>query len=496
MTLRDLYLLWPPLALVGTALVVVGVDLLGRGRRLLPAIALAGLAIALVGGLLLWRTVQAGGPQAGVFGTVQVDGFGLFFVFLFIAATALVILASDPVVRAQDRWRGEYYALLLFSAAGMMLLAQAMELITLYIALELTALPVAALAALREDRRSREAGVKFLVLSAFSSALLLYGMVLVYAFTGTTHLQAIGQFLGETPLDPRAPFGSWALLGGGALMVAGFGFKVSSVPFQMWVPDVYEGSPTPVTAFLSVASKGAGFAALLRVLATALGGTAQQEAWALLLAGLAVASMTVGNLVAMLQGNVKRLLAYSTIAHAGYILVGPAAFFASPEGGVGTGQVAVLFYLAGYTLTNLAAFSGVIAVAEQVGGETLDHFTGLWRRAPWVAIAIALSLVSLLGIPPTIGFWAKLYIFGAAVQAGMPWLAVAGVLNSVLSAYYYLRVIRAMFLLPPKEAAPLTASPSLTAALAFTAGGTLFFGLFPPFLLLLAEVAVRTGGVS
>lgn len=491
MTLRDLYLLWPPLAVVGAGLLLIGLDLLLRDKRFLPAVALAGLGVALAGGIVLWGKVQGEGPQVGLYGTLRVDTFSLFFAYLFIASTALVVLASEPVVQEMKRWQGEYYALVLFSASGMMLLASATELITLYIALEMTALPLAALAAFGKDVRSREAGVKFLVLSAFSSALLLYGMVLVYAFTGTTRLDAIGQAVFQAPLDLRVPLGSWALLGGAVLMAAGFGFKVSSVPFQMWVPDVYEGAPTPITAFLSVASKAAGFAALLRVFSTAFGAVALQQQWGLLFAGLAAASMTVGNLVAMVQSNIKRLLAYSTIAHAGYILVGLAAVSARAPDQVSSGQAGVLFYLAGYTLTNLAAFFAVIAVTTQVGGETLDHFAGLGRRSPWIALALTFSLVSLLGIPPTIGFWAKLYIFGAAVKTGLAWLAVVGVLNSVLSAYYYLRVVRAMFFVPPRESAPLEASRPLAAALAFCAVGVLFFGVLPFSLLRMAEVAAR-----
>lgn len=494
MTLRDLYFLWPQMALVGTGLLLIGLDLLLRDKRVLSAVALAGLGVALAGGIALWGTVQGDGPQSGLYGTLRVDTFSLFFIYLFVAATALVVLASEPVVRQMERWQGEYYALVLFASSGMMLLASAMELITLYVALELTALPLAALTAFGPDRRSREAGVKFLVLSAFSSAVLLYGMVLLYAFTGTTNLDAIGRAVFQAPLDSRIPLGSWALLGGAVLMAAGFGFKISSVPFQMWVPDVYEGAPTPITAYLSVASKAAGFAALLRVFSTAFGMVALQEQWAFLFAGLAAASMTVGNLVAMVQNNIKRLLAYSTIAHAGYILVGVAAVSARAPDQASTGQAGVLFYLAGYTLTNLAAFFGVIAITVKVGGEDIDAFAGLWRRSPWIALALTLSLVSLLGIPPTIGFWAKLYIFGAAVKTGLAWLAVVGVINSVLSAYYYLRVVRAVFLAPPKDTAPLEASPSVAAALAFSAAGVLFFGVLPFFLLRLAEAAARVAG--
>ena len=277
--------------------------------------------------------------------------------------------------------------------------------------------------------------MKFLVLSGVSSALLLYGMVLVYGLTGSTYLEEIGRAV-ATPLDASLPFGSMALLMGVILIVAGFGFKIAAAPFHMWAPDVYQGAPTPVVAFLSVASKAAGFAILLRVFYTAF--PALDLDWSILFAVLAVVSMTLGNLMAMVQSNIKRLLAYSTVAHAGYMLVGLAAVASRIQGeGIPAGPGSLLFYLAAYAVTNLAAFFVVMVVANKLDTREIDDYAGLSRRSPFLAGALAFSLISLIGIPPTGLFIGKIFLFTSAVQSGLAWLAVAGVINSVLSAYYY-----------------------------------------------------------
>ena len=275
-----------------------------------------------------------------------------------------------------------------------------------------------------------------------------------------------------------------------SLIVAGFGFKISSVPFQMWVPDVYEGAPTPITAYLSVASKAAGFAVLLRVFYT--GFNAFELDWGILFAALAAASMTVGNLVAMSQSNIKRLLAYSTIAHAGYLLVGLAAIAARATEEQTTGPSSVLFYLGAYAATNLAAFFAIIAIANKIGSEQIDDFAGMSRRAPYLAFALALALVALIGVPPTGIFIAKLYIFSAAVKSDLLWLAVVGVVNSVVSAYYYLRVVRVMYLEPAPSEERVPSSHAFRVALGVSALGVLVIGVVPGPLLRLAEIAVGT----
>ncbi|MBI4339894.1 MAG: NADH-quinone oxidoreductase subunit N [Chloroflexi bacterium] len=486
MTGHDVYLLAPEIALAGLAGLVVLLDLITRRKGLVGGVALLGLAAPLVFSLVLWGEVNQDGALPGVFGTLVVDKFALFFKLVVLAVVAVVILGSADYVSRFQRYQGEFYALVLFSATGMTLLAATTELITIYISLELTSLPLAALAAFLRDERSTEAGLKFLLLSALSSALLLYGMVLVYGYAGSTQLGDIARAVAQGGM----PFGSPAVLAGGVLMAAGFGFKIAMFPFQMWVPDVYEGAPTPVTAYLSVASKAAGFAVLLRVFYVALAEVSLD--WSALFAVLSVLSMTVGNLVAMGQSNVKRLLAYSTIAHAGYILVGLAAIAArTPDGSSGLGPSGVLFYLGAYAATNLAAFFAIIALTSKTGSDEIEGLAGMGKRAPVVSAVLAFALVSLIGIPPTAGFMGKLYLFNAAVHADMVWLAIVGVLNSVASAYYYLRVVRVLYVSSNDSQERVSTSVQVRLALALSGLGVLFLGLFPGPLLLVTEAAVK-----
>ena len=493
MTASDLYLLSPELSLAGLAFALLLLDLVAPRKSALMAVALFGLLVPLGFSVALWFGLDGGGvlENEGILkDTLVVDRFSLFFKFLFLAVAAVVVLVSTEYVRRFDRFRVEYLALVFLSTCGMMLLASTVELITIYIALELSALPLAALAAFLRDSRSSESGMKFLILSGISSALLLYGMVLVYGFTGSTMLEEVAGRLGEMALSGSEPFGSYALLLGIVLMIAGFGFKITAVPFQMWAPDVYEGSPTPVTAFLSVASKAAGFAVVLRVFYVALSLETLSIEWSAIFAVLAALSMTIGNLVAIPQRNIKRMLGYSTIAHAGYLIVGLAAVAARTAGGEASlGPSGVLFYLGGYAATNLAAFSAVIAISERIDSDDISDFAGLGRRAPLVAAALAFALVSLIGVPPTVGFMVKIYIFGSAVNSGLTWLAVVGVLNSVVSAYYYLRVVKVMYLEPPPSEEPITAGFPVRLALVASAAGVVVFGVYPTPLLELARNA-------
>ena len=490
MTTHDLYLLAPELALASVAGIVVLVDLMVRRKSVVAIVALVGLVAPLALAIVLWGDVnnEPTGAMTGVFGTLVVDKFALFFKMLVVAIVALVILGSADYVRRFQRFQGEFYALVLFSAVGMMLLAATTELVSIYISLELTALPLAALAAFLRDERSSEAGIKLLILSAMSSALLLYGMVLVYGYTGSTSLPEIAQAVTRGDI----PFGSYAMLVGIILIVVAFGFKISMVPFQMWVPDVYEGAPTPITAYLSVASKAAGFAVVLRVFYLAFEPVSVD--WGALFAVLSALSMTVGNLVAIAQNNIKRMLAYSTIAQAGYILVGLAAIEAQAPGqdAVALGPSGVLFYLGAYAATNLAAFFAVMAITNEVESEEIEDFAGMARRAPVIAAVLAFSMVSLIGIPPTAGFMGKLYLFNAAVRSDLVWLAVVGVVNSVVSAYYYLRVIRVMYLGAPTSEERIPSSAPVRLALAVTAVGILLIGLWPGPLLEISETAVGT----
>lgn len=490
MTIYDLYLLSPELSLAALAGILVLLDLVVRNKTILPILAVLGLAVPIVLSLMLWFDLSYGSQTqfSGLFGTLVVDKFSLFFKFLVVGAVGIVILSSTDYVKKFPRFQAEYYALLLFSACGMMLLASTTELITIYISLELTALPLAALAAFLRNPRSTESGMKFLILSAVSSAVLLYGMVIVYGFTGSSSLPEIAQRIASLNLSGGVPFGSNALLFGVVLMIAGFGFKIASVPFQMWAPDVYEGSPTPVTAFLSVASKAAGFAILLRVFYIAFPADTLSLDWRATFAVLSALSMTLGNLVAIRQNNIKRMMGYSTIAHAGYILIGLAAVAA---GGASLGPTGALFYIGGFAATNLAAFSAIIAISNRIDSDQIDDYAGMARRAPLLAVVLTLSMVSLTGIPPAVGFWAKIYLFGAAVEANLEWLVVIGVLNSVISAYYYLRVVKAMFLSEPAsdERVRFAFPMQLAVALGFLA--TLFFGIYPTPLLNLARTAAQ-----
>ena len=474
MSLQDLYLIAPQLAMAGVGILVILLDLLvSRRKGWLAAAAMAGLAAPLA--LTVSQLFQleqlnftagfSGGSGPGnltpadsiLAASLVVDRFGLFFNLLVIAAAALVIPASVDYVNRRTRLPGEFYGLLLLSASGMMLLVSATELITIYVALELTTLPLAALAAFLRNTPSGEAGMKFLIIGAISSALTLYGMVLIFGYTGSTVLTEIAAGIQQAAANPGLPFGSYALLVGMALVTVGIAFKLSAVPSHMWVPDVYEGAPTPLVAFLSVASKAVAFALLLRALYIAFPQVAGE--WSLALAGLAAVSMTLGNLVAITQSNILRLFGYSAIAQAGYILVGVAA---AGQGesynnadlplSSAFGPSSVLFYLAAYTAANLTAFFAIIAIQRRIGSDRIEDYAGMLRRAPFPALALALALIALIGAPPTGIFFAKIYVFTAAVQNGLAWLAILGVINSVISAYYYVRIIRVMFLLPAPEA--------------------------------------------
>lgn len=492
MTINDLYLLSPELSLSGLAILLLLLDLGTNRKGLLSYVAIMGLIVPLGFTVSLWLNSTGVAENSILSNTFVVDKFSIFFKLLFISAVAIIGLISREYVKKLHHLQVEYFALVLFSVTGMMLLSSAVELITIYISLELTAIPIAALAAFLKNSRSSESGMKFLLLSGISSALLLYGMVLVYGFTGSTVLGEISAQLRDIGLSETQPFGSYALLMGIVLIIAGFGFKITAVPFQMWAPDVYEGSPTPITAFLSVASKAAGFAVILRVFHVGFPLEVLSIEWSAIFAVLAAISMSFGNLVAIAQTNIKRMLAYSTVAHAGYIMVGIAAIaIRVPDNGTAIGVSSVLFYLVGYATMNLAAFSAVIAISNRIESDNIKDFTGMGKRAPLMAAILAFAMVSLTGVPPTVGFMAKIYIFGAAINTGFAWLAVIGVLNSVVSAYYYLRVIKVMYLSTPQVDEKINSPTSLQLAAVATAAGILIFGIFPRPLLDLVKTAAE-----
>ena len=495
---HDILLLSPELALAGGALIVVLGGLAQRPRGLAFVLALAAIAAAFALSIALWDQVHAGGAEVGVNGSLAVDKFALFFKFLILVSLALVLLASRDAL-ARLRYQAEFIGLVMLSATGLMLLAAAADLITIFVALELASLPVVALAAfVRGSVRGSEAGFKYLLLSAISSAVLLYGFAFLYGATGTVQVVALDPAVPTIAsmagtLDAAVPFGSVALLAGAVLTIAGFGFKLSVVPFQMWTPDVYEGAPTPVGAYLAVASKAAAFAVVLRVFYTALGDDVVSADWSVLFAALAAVTMTAGNLMAIAQTNLKRLLGYSTIAQAGYMLVGVAAIAARSQepGDAVLGPSSVLFYLAGYAAMNLAAFFVAIVVIDRTSDERIEGLAGLGRRAPFLAGVLAFAAVSLTGIPPTVGFMGKFFLFDAAVNADLAWLAVVGVVNSAVSAYYYINIIKTMYLRDPETDAPRRIGVGVApgAALVVTGVGVLVLGLWPGALLDVARAA-------
>ena len=505
MSVHDLYVISPYLAMAGAAVLIILLDLALPKKALLPYLALAALTAPFVMSLIQFYDLGASAnllKGAGEFSTedpsillsaLSVDRFALFFNFLIIGCVALVVLASTDYVQSVERFQGEYFGLILFAATGMMLLAAATELITIYVSLELTTLPLAALTAFLLNKNSSEAGMKFLIIGAISSALMLYGMALVFGFTGSTQLAEISAAVGQATGD--TPFGNYALFVGIILMIAGFGFKLSAAPFQMWVPDVYEGGPVPVVGFLSVASKAAAFAVVLRVFFTGFFDVALD--WGILIAGLAAASMVIGNLVAVVQSNIRRLFGYSAIAHAGYILVGVAAgvksgdgIFKAPEFAA-IGPDSVLFYLAAYAAANLTAFFAITMINSKINSDQISDYAGLSSRNPVLTIVLALSLLALIGVPPTGIFIAKLYIFTAAVDSGLVWLAIIGVINSAVSAYYYVRIIRIMFTQPATSEVKITGSPAPWLALGLAGAAMLFMGIAPGFVMEAAQEAVK-----
>jgi NADH-quinone oxidoreductase subunit N len=417
------------LLLLGVLILVVEPFWKEDRRRNLGWLTAGGLTAALVASLMIGRP---GDQNVLVFGgMIRFDWLGFFFkmLFLFGAAVTALLLMDHPQVGR----RGEAYLLLLASTLGMCLMASSADLVMLYLAIETTSIPLYVLAGfMLADEASTEAGFKYLLYGALTSAIMLYGFSLLFGFAGTTDIYALAAAFqaGQLPLS--------TLLGVIFLIVVGLGFKVSIVPFHFWAPDVYEGSPTPVAGFLSTASKAAGFAVVLRLFVVAFP-QPWTASWTILFAVLSAVTMTVGNLLALPQRNIKRMLAYSSIAHAGYALIGVAAISE-------LGAASVVFYLLAYLLTNLAAFGIVMAVSRVAGSDDYDAYRGLSRRSPWLALAMLAAFLSLAGMPPFGGFVAKIFVFAAAVQSGLVWLAVVGILNSIVGVYYYLNVLKYVYL--------------------------------------------------
>jgi NADH-quinone oxidoreductase subunit N len=482
MTPLDLRPLMPTLIVAATGLVALLVQAFTpRGSRA-PA---AGLSLMGLVGAIGATVLIATGPGRGTVtaGVVAADDFALFFHFLILGIALLAVLFSPSYLRATGADRGEYYALVLFSTVGMLGLVSCRELVSLFVALEIMSVSAYALAGLHRQRaESQEAALKYFITGAFSSAFFLYGVALLYGLSGSTFLDRIAPAVHVA----RPGTGALAVLGAGFLLV-GFGFKVASVPFHMWAPDVYEGAPTTVTALMATGVKAAAFGALLRVFLRPLEGLAPD--WQPAVAVLAVCTMVIGNLGALAQSNLKRMLAYSSVAHAGYLLT---ALVAAP----GVATEAVLFYLVAYAAVNLGGFGLVSALARADGREPIApaDLAGLAERRPALAALLALFLVSLTGVPVSAGFVGKFYLFSAAVSGGYVILAVVGVLMSVVSAYYYLRVVVTMYMREPSVAGDVwpAVGPASTMALAISAVLVLGLGVYPGPVLAWARVAAQS----
>jgi NADH-quinone oxidoreductase subunit N len=465
----------PGLLVAAAAMLVMAADVVMRGpeRDGLAVLGMAGLAAASAAAVGLWL---AGGDPGGFQDTLRADRYALFFALLVCAGTFLTLLMSIDYLREHPLPAGEYHVLVLLSTSGMIFLAAANDLIVIFLALEIMSVAVYVLAGLlRQEVRSTEAALKYFLLGAFATGFLLYGIAFFYAAAGSTRLDVIAQAVARDGLRPFTVLGI-------ALVLVGFGFKVALIPFHVWTPDVYEGAPTVVTGFMAVGVKAAAFAAFARVFMAALGGAA--GSWAGLLWVLAALTMTVGNVTAVLQQSVKRMLAYSSIAHAGYALVGVVA--ATKDGGA-----ALLFYLAVYSFMTLGAFAVVIALGRRgEPNEALSDWAGVGFRHPVLGLSMAVFMLSLAGIPPTAGFAGKFYLFSAAIDAGYVGLAVVGVLNSLVSVYYYLGVLVAMYMTEGQRViVPPSTRPYLLATILVSVAATLLIGVLPAAPMALARVA-------
>jgi NADH-quinone oxidoreductase subunit N len=483
--LNDLFTLLPELLLLTTVLVVIITDLfLGRAAKwVLTPLMLFGLVLTGIGCALVW------GVNATVFdGFYVVDDMSIFFKAATLLIGVLSALFAPSYLVARRMPLGEFNAILLFSLLGMFTIASSGDLITLFLGLELMVMPAYLLTGFHKtDRYSNEGGLKYFLLGSFASAILLFGISWTYGLTGTTHIDQIGQ-----RLVAAGGAGPAALVAIGMLTV-GATFKAAAVPFHYWTPDAYQGAPTPITGFLSVGPKLGAFALLVRLFAEGLG--PMRGDWLTMMAILAVLTMTAGNVVALTQTNVKRMLAYSSIAHTGYILAGLAAFAAATSAEIqGQALASILFYVLGYGVMNIAAFA-VVGMLQRdparFGG--LASFAGLAGRAPALAASMAILLFSLTGIPPTVGFFAKLYVLLASVNAGLGWLAVAIALNAALAAFYYLRVIVYMYMRDPEaDPAPVDRHPFAVTALAVSVIGVVALGVFPEPILNILRDSIGT----
>jgi NADH-quinone oxidoreductase subunit N len=473
-SMQDFQYILPEIVLTAGALLLLIVDMFTSRQH---QRVLGWCALAVLGATALTLLPFSGANLVVSRGLLAIDGFAFFFKLIFLGAAAITVLMSSSYLEAEGLKVGEYYFLILCATLGMMFMASGIDLIAIFIGLETMAVAFYILVGyVKPNRRSNEAAVKYFLLGAFSLGLLLYGMSLLYGLSGTTNLR-------ELTATFVAGESDGLLLVAIILVIAGIGFKIAAVPFHMWAPDVYEGAPTPVTAFLSVGSKAAAFAMLLRIFFEGLPGLVEE--WRPIFYALAIITMTLGNIAAITQSNIKRMLAYSSIAHAGYILIGVVA-------GTPRGFTAIFVYLMVYVFMQLGAFAVVTMLRrENVAGDELKDLSGLYSRYPVAAFAMLFFMLSLGGIPPTAGFMGKFWLFSAAIESGYIWLAVVAVGNSAISLYYYIRVIVYMWIKEEIAGPPIRVSPAMVAALVITLVGTIVFGLYPGPLFELAAASTQ-----
>ena len=469
-------LLMPEFLVTALAFVILTADFFLRSDR---KHLLAYLAVLGLGGILAFTLLYLWDKDDTLYeGIIRIDGYALFFKGFFLVLGAVVVLASLDYVRRNLEHQGEYYGILLFTVVAMMLLSASGELLTAYISLELLSFGLYVLVSYdRYNPKSNEAGTKYILLGAFSSALLLYGISQVYGLLGTTRFDEISQALAaSSDLSP-------GLLVGLVLIIAGLGFKIAAVPFHMWAPDAYEGAPIPVTAYLAVGSKSAAFALILRFFTEALMPAAAD--WQTILVIMAALTMVLGNLVALVQSNIKRLLAYSSIGHVGYLLLGVAALAALDSDGTVSVELShlasngVMLHLVAYAITNMAAFLSISAIYNIKGKDDIRAFAGLARQAPTVAVVLTASLFSLGGLPVFAGFASKFYLFNAAATQGLLWLAGLATFTSLVSLYYYLMVVRQMYIEPAEDPTPIPIPRLTLGVLVVLLAGMVFVGVYP-----------------
>ena len=502
------------LTLFACAALVLDVMLPRDRKQIVAWVSLAGVGLTLVSlGILYFSFVRKVQSQTGFYDMIVVDNYSVVFKLMFLIGAALSILLSIKYLEVEGEQRGEYYSLILFSVVGMMFMASSVDLLSLFISLELMAISVYILVGyFKRDRKSNEASMKYFLLGAFSSGVLLYGISMVYGLTGTTNLARIALALPKVAVTDWAPLAQnavadmryFALLAM-VLMAAGMFFKVAAVPFHMWAPDAYEGAPTSITAFMSVGVKAASFAMFGRLflyglpdLRSTIAGDPTNNipgvpGWAVLLGIVAAITMVWGNLAALTQKNTKRLLAYSSISHAGYTLLGLVA-------GNEVGYTGFIIYLFIYTIMNLGVFGCIIALRRRgIVGDRLEDLNGLMRKSPWLTVMMTIFLLSLGGIPPTAGFIGKAYLFMGLMNTGNPWMVRLGILAVVMSAvslYYYIQFIRAMYIEPESETQPVRVARSLQAALALAVLFVIFIGVYPQPLIRMTQKAATSQGLK